>query len=257
MEKHVIARGALAGAIAGLLVFAFGRIMVEPLIGRAVAFEEARNAAEHASHPGMMMDEPELFTRAIQQNVGLGAGLILFGLAMGAVFAVAYCVAAPKLASWTPRTVALVVAGSLFAGLYAIPYLKYPPNPPVVGDPDTIQQRTGAYLLMVAIAVALVAVAWVVGLAATPRVGAYRAALIGGGIVITGSVAAFLALPGTVATPKGFDPDDLYWFRTYSFLAQAVLWGGISLIGGELLHRLTVRSGRTADSAQRRPTLEV
>lgn len=247
MEKHVIARGALAGAIGGLLAFVFGRILVEPIIGRAVAFEDARNAAEHAGMPGMagMAEEPELFTRAVQQNVGLGAGLILFGVAMGALFGVAYCVAAPKLARWTPRAVALAVAGSLFAGVYALPYLKYPPNPPVVGDPDTIRERTGAYLLMVAICLGLVAAAWVVGLAAVPRLGAYGAALAGGAIVLGGLVVACL-LPATVATPKGFDPDDLYWFRTYSFLAQAILWSAIGLIGGESVHRLTVRSGSRA-----------
>ncbi|KXP08351.1 hypothetical protein AXK57_18060 [Tsukamurella pulmonis] len=241
MEKHVIARGALAGAIGGLLAFVFGRILVEPIIGRAVAFEEARNAAEHAGMAGMA-EEPELFSRAVQQNVGLGAGLIVFGIAMGALFGVAYCVAAPKLARWTPRTVALAVAGSLFAGLYALPYLKYPPNPPVVGDPDTIRERTGAYLLMVAICLALVATAWVVGLAAVPRLGGYGAALVGGAIVLVGLVLACLVLPATVATPEGFDPDDLYWFRTYSFLAQAILWSAIGLVGGELVHRLTVRS---------------
>ncbi|BDH55086.1 CbtA family protein [Tsukamurella sp. PLM1] len=245
MEKHVIARGALAGAIGGLLAFVFGRVMVEPIIGRAIDFEEALGAAEHAAHPGMA-DEPELIARAVQQNLGLGAGMILFGVAMGALFAVAYCVAAPKLAHWTPRGVALAVAGSLFAGLYAIPYLKYPPNPPVVGDPDTIRERTGAYLLMVAICLALIAAAWVVGLAAVPRFGGYRAVLIGAAIVVAGAVVAFLVLPGTVATPDGFDPDDLYWFRTYSFVAQAILWAGIGLVGGELLHRLTVRRRPTA-----------
>lgn len=252
MEKHVIARGALAGAIGGLLAFVFGRIMVEPIIGRAIDFEEARNAAEHAAHPGMAMEETELFTRAVQQNVGLGAGLILFGIAMGALFAVAYCVAAPKLAQWTPRAVALAVAGSLFAGFYALPYLKYPPNPPVVGDPETIRERTGAYLLMVAICLALVAAAWVIGLAAVPRLGAYGAALAGGAVVLVGLVLTCLILPATVATPEGFDPDDLYWFRTYSFLAQAILWGAIGLVGAELLQRLTVRKGdatRTAVSA--------
>ncbi|MCS3779305.1 CbtA family protein [Tsukamurella ocularis] len=252
MEKHVIARGALAGAIGGLLAFVFGRVMVEPIIGRAIDFEEARNAAEHAAHPGMAMEETELFTRAVQQNVGLGAGLILFGIAMGALFAVAYCVAAPKLAQWTPRAVALAVAGSLFAGIYALPYLKYPPNPPVVGDPETIRERTGAYLLMVAICLALVAAAWVIGLAAVPRLGAYGAALAGGAVVIVGLVLACMVLPATVATPEGFDPDDLYWFRTYSFLAQAILWGAIGLVGAELLQRLTVRKGdatRTAVSA--------
>ncbi|MGV7903995.1 CbtA family protein, partial [Mycobacterium kansasii] len=93
--------------------------------------------------------------------------------------------------------------------------MEYPPNPPVVGDPETIRERTGAYLLMVAICLALVAAAWVIGLAAVPRLGAYGAALAGGAVVLVGLVVACLVLPATVATPEGFDPDDLYWFRTY------------------------------------------
>lgn len=243
MEKLVIARGALAGAIAGVLAFLFARIMVEPIIGRAIDFEDAHSAAEHAGHAGMPMGDVEIFSRGVQQNFGLGVGLILFGVAMGALFAVAYCIAAPKFAQWTPRTLAVAVAASLFAGFYAIPFLKYPPNPPAIGDPDTIRERTGAYLLMVAIGLGLVAVAWVAGLALTPRLGGWGAALTGGGIALVGAVLAYLILPAPAPTPDHFSPDDLFSFRTYSFLAQVILWGGIGLIGGELLHRLTVSRG--------------
>ncbi len=250
MEKHVIARGAIAGAIAGLLAFLFARIMAEPIIGRAIDLEEARSAAESAAdHGAHAHDEVEVFSRTVQQNPGLGAGIILFGIALGALFAVAYCVAAPKFAQWTPRTLALAVAGSLFAGFYVIPFLKYPPNPPAIGDPDTIRERTGVYVLLVAIALALVAVAWVVGLALTPRFGGWGAALIGGAIVIVGALLAYLVLPAPAASPDHFPADDLYSFRIYSFLAQAILWGGIGLIGGELLQRLTVSKGSTARAA--------
>lgn len=247
MEKLVIARGAAAGALSGLLAFLFARFLVEPIIERAIARQDAADAAQHASMPGMDMDSAEVYSRAVQQNLGLGAGIIVFGLVLGTLFAVAYCVAAPKFPRWSPRALALAVAGSLFAGFYVIPYLKYPPNPPGVGDPDSIGERTGTYLLMVAIGLALVAVAWVVALALTPRYGGWGAALIGGAIVVAGSVLAYLVLPAPLSA-KDFPADDLYWFRTYSFLAQVILWGGIGLIGGESIHRLTLSRGRAAES---------
>ncbi|WP_019201490.1 CbtA family protein [Tsukamurella sp. 1534] len=241
MEKQVIARGVLAGAIAGVLAFVFGRIMVEPVIRRAIEFQERSEAAEHAGHAATA-DAPEVFSRTVQENLGFGAGLILFGAVLGALFAVAYCVAAPKVPSWSPRALALAVAGSLFLGVYAVPYLKYPPNPPGVGDPDSIGERTGTYLLLVAIGVALVAAAWAVALAAADRLGGWSAALVGGAVVLAGAVLAYLVLPAPLSAGD-FPADDLTAFRTYSFLAQAVLFGGIGLIGGELLQRLTVSRG--------------
>jgi Probable cobalt transporter subunit (CbtA) len=41
MENRLIGRGVLAGALGGVCAFVFARIFVEPVIGRAVAFEDA------------------------------------------------------------------------------------------------------------------------------------------------------------------------------------------------------------------------
>ena len=90
MEKRIIARGLLAGAIGGVLAFLFARIFVEPVIDRAIAYEDAAAAAhDHGGHEHGV----ELITRGVQANVGLGFGVIGFAVAMGALFAVAYCVA--------------------------------------------------------------------------------------------------------------------------------------------------------------------
>ena len=40
MEKRIIARGLLAGAIGGVLAFVFARVFVEPVIDRAIAYED-------------------------------------------------------------------------------------------------------------------------------------------------------------------------------------------------------------------------
>ena len=44
MEKRIIARGLLAGAIGSVAAFVFARTFVEPLIDRAIAYEEASTA---------------------------------------------------------------------------------------------------------------------------------------------------------------------------------------------------------------------
>lgn len=262
----MIGRGALAGALGGLLAFVFARIFAEPIIGRAIDYESARDAAANALEHSHHEEGGELFNRAVQANVGIGVAIIAVGIAMGALFAVAYCVAAPRLRTMTPRGLSLAVAMSLFLGVYLIPAIKYPANPPAVGNADTISERGGLYLLLVAVSSALVLSGWIIGHAVAPRIGGWYAMLCGAAVVVAGSAVAFAAMPsfGSLAgnppgaateTPKpltdaagalvfpGFGADDLYGFRLYSVAAQLILWLTIGLAGGELLHRLTLRRG--------------
>lgn len=90
MEKRLIARGLVAGAIGAVLAFLFARLCAEPVIGRAIAFEDGRIDVEHAH--GVHEHGAELFTRGVQANAGLGFGVLIFGVAMGALFAVLFCV---------------------------------------------------------------------------------------------------------------------------------------------------------------------
>ncbi|HEU5488763.1 MAG TPA: CbtA family protein, partial [Candidatus Nitrosotalea sp.] len=46
---------------------------------------------------------------------------------------------------------AMILAGIMWAVLYFIPFLKYPANPPTVGEPDTIALRASTYALFVAL----------------------------------------------------------------------------------------------------------
>jgi hypothetical protein len=47
---------------------------------------------------------------------------------------------------------------------------------------------------------------------------------------------------GAIVFP-GFDPDLLYYFRLYSVMAQALLWGVIGVAFAPLAERLLARSG--------------
>ena len=81
MEKQIIGRGLLAGALAGVLAFVFARIFVEPVIGRAIDYEDGVGAAHEAMEApraGHSHDDEggELFTRGIQTNIGMGFGVL-------------------------------------------------------------------------------------------------------------------------------------------------------------------------------------
>ena len=137
MEKRLILRGILCGGIGGLLAFWFARLLAEPEIDRAIDYEAGRAAAQEALDRAAGLpipaEEADVFTRAIQADVGLGVGLVVFGMAIGALFAVAYCLYVGRVGRLRPRTLAVLVAGGGFLTLYLVPFLKYPASPPAVG----------------------------------------------------------------------------------------------------------------------------
>jgi ABC-type dipeptide/oligopeptide/nickel transport system permease subunit len=153
MAKQLVLRGLLAGALAGLLAFVFARIFAEPQIQAAIDYESGRDAAQAAldKAAGLAAEPagPDLFSRTVQANLGIGIGMMLFGIAMGALFAVVYAVCLGRVRNLRPRTLAVLVAAGGFVTVYLVPFIKYPANPPSIGHPDTITDRGGLYLLMV------------------------------------------------------------------------------------------------------------
>jgi phosphate/sulfate permease len=283
VEKRIIGRGVLVGALAGLLAFVFARIFAEPVIGRAIDYESGRDDAKDALAAAMGMpvepDGPDIFSRTIQSSVGIGFGTLLFGAAMGAIFAVVYCVAVGRVGNITPRNLALLLAGGLFFGLYLVPFLKYPANPPSIGHPDTIKDRTGLYLLMMLFSVAFLIGAILLGRKLAARYGNWTATLIAAAAFVVAIAIVMLLLPslgqlsvnvrdyGDLATETpqplldksgaivypGFPADDLYLFRLYSLGTQAVLWTTIGLCFAPLADRLLGdRASRNVDALGRR-----
>jgi Probable cobalt transporter subunit (CbtA) len=235
MEKRIIARGLLAGAIGGVLAFLFARVFVEPVIDRAIAYEDAAAAAhDHGGHEHGV----ELITRGVQANVGLGFGVIGFGVAMGALFAVAYCVAYGRVGNISPRLLSVLLAGGMFLSLYVIPFLKYPASPPAVSLDETIQQRTLLYLLMVVLSVALLVAAVYAGHRLAPQLGAWNATMVAAAGYVAAVAVLMLVLPAIHETPGDFPAEYLYEFRLYSLGTQLVLWAAIGLVFAPLVGRL-------------------
>lgn len=227
MEKRLIARGLLAGGVAAVLAFVFARLLAEPVIGRAIAFEDG--AHEHGT---------ELFSRGVQSNAGLGFGVLIFGVAMGALFAVLFCVVYGRAKHVGPRALSLSLAVGAFGAVYLVPFVKYPPNPPAVGQADTIGMRTGWYLVMVLASVVLAVTAILLARRLTHRLGAWNGRLLAVlGYVVAVAVVMVL-LPTVAETPPGFSADDLYEFRLLSLGTQLLLWVAIGVVFATLAGRL-------------------
>ncbi|ETW24183.1 cobalt transporter [Mycobacterium gastri 'Wayne'] len=220
-----------------LLAFGFARLFAEPVVGRAIAFEDGRADAAHAL--GVPHEHGvELFSRGVQGNAGLGFGVLIFGLAMGALFAVAFCVAYGRAESAAPQALSLRLAAGAFTATYLVPFVKYPPNPPAVGQADTIGSRTLWYLVMVlASAVLAIAAVWL-GRRLAARLGVWNAGLIAAGAYVVAVALVMLILPTIAETPAGFPADVLYEFRLVSLGTQLVLWVTIGLVFSVLAGRL-------------------
>lgn len=257
MEKRLIARGLLAGAVAAVLAFVFARLCAEPVIGRAIAFEDGRTDAEHAH--GVHEHGAELFTRGVQANAGLGFGVLIFGVAVGALFAALFCVVAARARGIEPQALSALLAAAAFGAVYLVPFVKYPPNPPAVGQADTIGARTGWYLVMVLVSVALaIAGVWLARRLAA-RFGAPNGWLLAAGAYLAAITVVMLWLPPVDETPAalrdgsgaiiypGFPADDLYEFRLVSLGTQLVLWATIGVVFAMLAGRLL---GGRAESGQ-------
>lgn len=231
MERRIIARGLLAGAVGGVVAYLFARAFVEPSVGRAVAFEDAQNKSGH-EHGA------ELFSRAVQENVGMGFGVAAFGVAMGALFAVAFVVIYGRIGGLGPRALSITLAANAFGVIAFVPWLKYPPNPPATSAEETIRDRTGLYLLMVLLSLLCAIGAVWLGRRLVQRYGAWSATLIGVGAYVVAIAVVMPVLQTVAETPADFPPDAFYDFRLYSMGTQFVMWATIGVVFASLTARL-------------------
>jgi predicted cobalt transporter CbtA len=247
MARSLLLRGMLAGLVAGLFVFAFARWVGEPQVDRAIAFEASMDRAK--GEP----PEPEMVSRKIQRGFGLLTGAVVYGTALGGIFGLVFAYARGRLSQSRPRVLSAFLAGVGFVTIVLTPSLKYPANPPSVGNPDTIGVRTAAYFLFIAISITVAVVAvnarqrWIKSL------GQWNATLLAIilYVLIAGIVGHFM--PPVDEVPEGFPASLLWQFRIASWEAQIVLWSVLGLFFGWLVERAegstnSPQSLRTSDN---------
>ena len=229
-------RGMLAGLFASLLAFGFAKVYGEVQVDRAIAFEV------HVSHAAAGADEVhehahEIVSREVQATIGLLTGVVVYGTALGGLFALAFAFVNGRLVRMTPRATAVLLAGAGFLALYIVPYLKYPANPPSVGLPETIGYRTQLYFAMIVFSLAALAIAIGARRQLSAKLGAWNASLAGAATYVGLVALAAYVLPPINEVPAAFPADLLWHFRIAALGTQAILWTALALIFGALMER--------------------
>ncbi|WP_181791142.1 CbtA family protein [Streptomyces phytophilus] len=250
--RGLLLRGMLVGLGAGVLALVVAYVLGEPQVDAAIE-QEAHGSGHGGSDSGAGSgpgsgsgsgSDGELVSRSLQSTAGLATGLLVYGVALGGLAALAVAYALGRVGRFGPRATALLLALGGLVSVYAVPFLKYPANPPGVGDPETVGDRTAQYFLMVLLSVLLAVGAAVAGRRLLPRLGGWYATVAGGAVFAAAAGVAVALLPeSSVAVPDGF-PGDLLWrFRLASVAVHGVLWVGFGLLFGELAERLVLRGG--------------
>jgi predicted cobalt transporter CbtA len=256
MVRTLLVRGMLVGLIAGLLVFGFGKVFGEPQVDRAISFESALDEAKAKAEEAKgihVIEQPELVSREVQAGLGLFTGVMVYSTAFGGLFALVFAVADRRVVDLGPRAASALLATAGFIAVYVVPNVKYPANPPSVGEPDTIGQRTGLYFIMLAFSVVAMIAAAIVRKRLAERLGGWNAALIAAGGYLVAVIVGARILPGINEVPEAFPAVVLWQFRVASFEMQLVMWATIGLGFGALTEHFRFGFGsRLADSRRQK-----
>jgi predicted cobalt transporter CbtA len=235
--RNLLICGLIAGLCGGLLATGFARLVGEGPIDRAIAFEtaKAKAAGQHEESP--------IVSRTLQKSLGLLTAAVVYGLSFGGLFGLVFAVVYGRVGRASPARTSVLLAAAAFVVIYLVPFVKYPANPPSVGDPTTIGRRTALYLIMILISLlAAVAALRLRGLLAE-RWSASTATLLAGAVYLLVVIVAGWALPPIQEVPRTFPAVTLFRFREASVGMQAVLWATIGLVFAGTAQR--VMTGQT------------
>lgn len=229
MDWAPVRRGLILGVLAGLLAGLFAFVVGEPHVQDAIDIEE-RKAAAHAGLTFVPAHISDVIVSRDAQRGGLFLGNALYGVAMGIVFGVAFLLVRGRGRPRSDWALATLMAACAFVALVLVPFVKYPANPPAVGDPSTIGERTLLYLVLL--------VGGALAILAAVRAG--RAAERSGDepwrrplamlLTFTGVVGGLvIGLPGVDEVPEDFPASLLWEFRLSSLGTQAIFWSTLGI----------------------------
>ena len=215
----------IAGGISGLILAVLNLGIVEPYIDQAINIENQNTIAQ-----GEVINPQELNEYRVWQKSGEIAAGTTLGVSLGALFGVVFVYARRSIPGSNNIKKALILAGIMLLVIYIVPALKYPANPPAVGDPETIYYRESLYIILLSISGFSA-----LGLAFLYRkLGDKKGKQIVVPVIYTGIIAAaFMILPPNpdeITAPM----DLVMGFRIASGLTMSIFWGLLGLILGAL-----------------------
>ncbi len=220
----------ISGAFAGFIHGSVNLTIVEPYLDAALGIENQNLFASGEEEDTLEFWIEYEGYRQWQKGGQLLAGVIL-GTSIGALFGIVYALSRNSLPGNTDLKKSLILAGIMWVTIYLIPFLKYPANPPTVGETETVVLRGFLYLSLIAIS----------GFSA---VGFYKLSkvfkgnkkiisLIGYSVFMTAVIFAMPENPDEVTAPM----DLVNGFRIMSVIGVSTFWLSIGFILGLLWNK--------------------
>jgi predicted cobalt transporter CbtA len=225
-----------SGAAAGVILAIINFGLVEPSIDQAITLEVEKQVSL-----GENVNMSELIDYRYWQKGGAFAGGAIYGAGLASLFGVIFVFARNKLPGKDNKQKAIFLAGIMWFVLFLMVALKYPPNPPAVGDPETIYYRETLYVgyIMISGFAALgMAVVWI------------RTTMNSKKIIIPLMYAAIM-VTAYVVMPSNPDKieismDLIQTFRILTAITIGVFWGILGIIFGSLWDKFLSREQTVA-----------
>ena len=140
----------LSGAVAGFTQGTANLAIVEPILDDAIELENRSLflSGEEEDTPEFRIEHNSY--RVWQKGGQMLAGVVL-GTSVGALFGIVYAYSRNVLPGNHDLKKAMTLAGIMWATIFLVPFLKYPGNPPTVGDPETVVLRSILFLGFIAV----------------------------------------------------------------------------------------------------------
>lgn len=213
-----------SGVIAGIILALLNLGIVEPTIDKAIALEVQKRVSS-----GENVNMSELIDYRYWQKAGAFAGGAIYGAGLASLFGVIFVFARNKLPGKNNKQKAIFLAGIMWFVLFLMMALKYPANPPAVGDPETIYYREILYVTYIMIsgfAALGLAVIWIRTNMNSKRI---IIPLIYAAIMVT----AFVVMPSNPDKIE-ISMDLIQTFRIFSAMTIGVFWGVLGITFGLL-----------------------
>ena len=223
----------ISGCFAGLIHGGLNLVLVEPYLDQAISIENQTLFATGEEEDTTSFWVEYNSYRVWQKGGQVLAGAIL-GTSIAALVGIVFLFVRKSLPEGNNVKKMLILSGLMWFTIFVIPFLKYPANPPTVGDAETVVMRGILFLSFIAIS----------GLGAIAFYQVYKKiqnkkflAFVGYATFIS---VAFFLLPG--------NPDEITapmelveGFRGASFVAVSVYWLTLALILGGFVEKLQER----------------
>ena len=223
----------ISGCFAGLVHGGLNLIIVEPYLDQAIGIENQTLFATGEEEDTTSFWVEYNSYRVWQKGGQVLAGAIL-GTSIAALVGIVFLFVRKVLPEGNNVKKTLVLSGLMWFTIFVIPFLKYPANPPTVGEAETVVMRGILFLSFIAIS----------GLGAVAFYQVYKK-LQNKKIIAFAGYAVFISAifflmpenPDEITAPMEL----VDGFRGASFVAVTIYWLTLGLVLGGFIEKLQER----------------